>query len=853
MKRFWSWLAVWCGKNAGIVAVVGLLLTLTLGVGASRLQFATSQASYLNRSDKIYQDDLHYENLFGGQAMVVMISMDQGKTIDQFFTSANMAKLKSLTAELDAGAKANHLQNTIDPLMVLDFSNDLTSKAWVPAADGKPGHAVDAPLTASVAGGALIRALGADTTAAGKKARGADSSETLSRADTKNIPLPHDTTNPAWVKFLLFNNSGKIRLPLQTFFPDTHHAQIIVRLDGNQALDEQSASADFVVKVADKYSFDGARTLTTGAPALLQSINDYLKGGMFLLGGIAALVMIVILLVLFDVRWRLLPLGVIVIGLIWAFGTAGFLGIPLTLATIAGLPVMLGVGIDYAIQMHARVEEEAVLSRAEHPIQETARNLCPALLVVTFDAVFAFAALHFAKVPMIRQFGYLLAVGIAVICLASIVIPLATLGIREFKSPTTRQPSRRSEKLSTMVVKLGGLPAKVGLPLIVVSLAVFALGILAEPKLQLQTDPVQWVNQDSQVVRNIHALEKGTGSANEMGVYVTTKGDVFSQRNIDYVDTFTNEQLDRNHATLATANSVISNISDLINDIPGAAHVTPTSAEVEAAYNIAPPAIRKTFATPDAKALNVVFRTGTPDRTSVPLETQAKIVHNMNGAFGKPDVPKGLSLTPSGLAVVGVGLLENLESNRVLLTYLAIGFVAAFLAIRLRSVIRSLLSLVPVLIAVGLSSLAAYLFSLKLSPLTAVGGPLVVAICTEFTSLILLRFVEERGRGFAPREAVDHTAARTGRAFIVSGLTAVSGVAVIATSSMPLLRDFGIVVGMNVLVALLSALVFLPPMLVWADSGGRNWVSRHLVPADVLAATDAKTAEAAANAANATT
>ena len=90
--------------------------------------------------------------------------------------------------------------------------------------------------------------------------------------------------------------------------------------------------------------------------------------------------------------------------------------------------------------MHARVEEEAVLSRSEHPIQEAARNLGPALLVVTFDAVFAFTALHFAKVPMIRQFGYLLAVGIAVICLASIVIPLATLGIREYKSPHPAAP-----------------------------------------------------------------------------------------------------------------------------------------------------------------------------------------------------------------------------------------------------------------------------------------------------------------------------------------------------------------------------------------------------------------------------
>jgi predicted RND superfamily exporter protein len=121
--------------------------------------------------------------------------------------------------------------------------------------------------------------------------------------------------------------------------------------------------------------------------------------------------------------------------------------------------------------------------------------------------------------------------------------------------------------------------------------------------------------------------------------------------------------------------------------------------------------------------------------------------------------------------------------------------------------------------------------------MTAVGGPLVVAACTEFTSLILLRYIEERRRGSPPREAVDVTASRTGRAFIVSALTAVSGVAVIATSSLPLLRDFGEIVALNVAVALLSALVVLPPLLVWADR--RNWVSRGLVPAEVLRQTPA--------------
>jgi len=96
----------------------------------------------------------------------------------------------------------------------------------------------------------------------------------------------------------------------------------------------------------------------------------------------------------------------------------------------------------------------------------------------------------------------------------------------------------------------------------------------------------------------------------------------------------------------------------------------------------------------------------------------------------------------------------------------------------------------------------------------------------------LLRFVEERRRGFSPRAAIDVTASRTGRAFFVSALAAVAGVAVIATSSLPLLQGFGTVVGLNVAIALLSALIVLPPILVWAEE--RGWVTRGLVPKAIL-------------------
>jgi predicted RND superfamily exporter protein len=411
----------------------------------------------------------------------------------------------------------------------------------------------------------------------------------------------------------------------------------------------------------------------------------------------------------------------------------------------------------------------------------------------------------------------LLAVGIAAICIGSIILPLAILGIREFKSPT-RGRDFRAGPLGRLVVWLGSIPARAALLFAVASVGIFVGGIVVEDKLTLQTDPVQWVNQDSQTIKDIHKVEKLAGGSSELGVFVTSK-DVFSDKFATFAHDFTTDTLRQYPKKLLTGSSIETAIGDIVNDVPGGSDLAPRGVDVRNTYDVAPTDVRASTVTDRGRAFNILFRTGPGS-----LEARAPVVR---GIRANTHPPAGIRATPSGLAVVGVGLLDNLEANRIELTYLAILFVFLFLAVRLRSVIRSLLSLVPVLIAVGISSLFAYAFSIELSPLTAVGGPLVIAACTEFTSLILLRYVEERRRGFEPREAVDVAASRTGRAFVVSALTAIAGVAVLSFSSLPLLADFGRIVALNVTVALLSALVVLPPMLVWADK--RNWVSRGLI------------------------
>ena len=285
----------------------------------------------------------------------------------------------------------------------------------------------------------------------------------------------------------------------------------------------------------------------------------------------------------------------------------------------------------------------------------------------------------------------------------------------------------------------------------------------------LQTDPIQWVNQKSQVIKDLHVLDQRDRLV-ERARRLRAVEEHFNDKTVALPRPASPATSSRRTRTRCSpASSIVESVSDL-TDVPGAPPRRADRRRGQGGLR------RRTHGHPavDRRARDGALNLDLPHRARRGLDARAVVVREIRD--DRRTRRPACSATPSGLAVVGVGLLDNLEANRVLLTYLAILFVFLFLAVRLRSIVRALLSLVPVLDRRGRRvAVRVRVLHLKLSPMTAVGGPLVVAACTEFTSLILLRFVEERRRGSSPRDAVDVTASRTGRAFIVSALTAIVG------------------------------------------------------------------------------
>jgi len=817
MERFWRATGIALGKHWKIVAAVVVVITAVLGFGARQIEFATGQDSYLNPESQIAIDNVDFQDDFGGETVVLLFSAEEGYDIGDLYEGDNLAELERLNAEL---SEIDEAYAVVTPLTSLTFSSNL--------------------ITEGVGSAALISAAARDE--AGAEVRQEDISVALARLGSTGDQV---IGNPAYNELLIFGDDGfvvvdgepmppadeerVIRPSLDGTFPDQQTAVGGVVLLGNATLDAQTAGTKEVIKILDTASFEGFEVTVTGSPVYLAEINDYLKGGMATLGLAALVVMAVVLALMFRVRWRLLPLLSVIIGVAWAFSILGLIGIDLSLVTISGLPILIGLGIDFAIQIQNRVEEEVVLDKEVHPIAETLSNLAPPLIVATIAGVLAFLAMRISKVPMIRDFGVLLAIGVVVLLAVGIVVTTSALGIREWTTPTTKRGQSVVERI---VVWLGGLPTKFGLPLIIIAAVLFVGGVLAEGSAKIESDPVKWIDQDSQVVADIDRLEDETGSSSTLGVLVVANN-VYDQDVIDIIYDFTVDAEAR--PEVETTSSLVNTMAKIIQ-IPGATPIAPTSADITAARDAMPPDIALVLTRevddPTATQVNLRLTGGSLEDRAVFVQELENDLNAKIDALDLPadsillvDLPEGqdpVRATPAGLATVGIGLLENLSANRANLTYLALSLVGLFLVLRYRSLSRALLALVPVMMAVGVSSLVVGLLGLTLSPLTTVSGPLVIASCTEFSVLILGRYLEERQRGLEPRAASDMAASRTGRAFFTSAMTTIGGFAVLIGSALPLLRDFGIIVTMNVAIALLAALVVMPPLSVWVDQ--RGWL-----------------------------
>ncbi len=862
---------------AGVLALAGAALAL-------RLEPQTGTDTLVSGSSRTAKADARFKRDFGDDAVVVLVKGEKGRgDLQRTMLGPDLGRLVKLEGCLSGNVPARGLKNLpaacrelsrLKPAKVVygpgTFVNTAVNRINDELAARQQSTSRQAEALA--AGARRASAKRGDPPARQRRLAAAARRQVQAKftQDTLQLALRYGITglprldNADFVSKLVFDTrKGEVGVPKSRFaylFPSSNSALIQVRLRPGLSETDRNRSIELIRAATEDRSLTptaGARYVMTGIPVVVQGLADAVRSAIFVLLGAALLLMAATLALVFRSRLRLLPLAVALAAAAMTFGGLALAGGSLTMASIAVLPVLIGLGVDYAIQFQARHDE----LRARRGLDAREASIAaataggPTIASAGLATAVGFLVLLLSPVPLVRGFGALLVAGVVIALVCAVTAGFAAL-VR-FGGPR-RRPADRPRGFPRLRARADGLRARAAgsgagkgvyrgwrsvrlraveaferavaygvyrpRRVLAVGLVVALVGFVADTQSPVVSDVRELVPRDLPALRDVNTLQDETGVAGEIDVTVRAQ-DITDPAVIGWMTKFQANTLAAAGYRSGDSCSQAKDPPDLcpalsLPDLFGSVD-TGQAAQTRGLLDSVPAYFSQGVITPDRKTANLAFGVRLQS-----LEDQKRLIDSMEKQL---DPPPGVRADVVGLPARAAQANSQLSSPlRRILTLLAalLAVFAVLLAFR-RDRREAAVPLIPIALAVGWSSglmfglgLLPGPLSVKLNPMSVTLGALVIAISTEFSVLLCARYRQERDAGAPPARAVELAYSSTGAAVMASGLTAIAGFAALIASDIRMLRDFGILTVVDLGVSLVGVMVVLPAALIWAEQHG---------------------------------
>src|SRR3954449_2747497 len=527
------------------------------------LRSSTSTDTLIDKSSSSYDATTKYRDLFGGDPVVIMAKGDLRHTVE----TSDLGRLLQLEGCLGGNVPAQGLKqlppvcSTLaqkHPVKVVYGPGTFVNTAAGEILDGlnvrknakarEAQHAVNA---------ARILAQRKGYSKARQEKLAQEASSLVYAQFTRDIialalkygfsGLP-SLDNVDFVDNLVFDSAKGTCTPKARFaylFPNCNAALIQVRLKPGLSDSERTHAINLIERATHDPKFKpkyGAKYIVSGVPVVADALaNEVQRATVVLL--IAALVIMAITLALvFRARMRLLPLALALGAAGLTFGLLTLLGGSLTMASVAALPILIGLAVDYAIQFQARFEEASSAAEPRERAVMAAAAGGPTIATAGLATATGFLVLLLSPIPMVRGFGVALIVGILFAFLLALTGGFAALvqwhdrerpedlppllpGIRNRMAAIGN--SRPVTGTGAFLGRAGraSLAAALTHPrrILLIGLALAVLGWAADTQTKVVSDVRDLVPSNLQALKDAKTLQNTTNVSGEIDVLVSAK------------------------------------------------------------------------------------------------------------------------------------------------------------------------------------------------------------------------------------------------------------------------------------------------------------------------------------------
>ncbi|HIF90135.1 MAG TPA: hypothetical protein EYQ58_01040 [Candidatus Poseidoniales archaeon] len=608
--------------------------------------------------------------------------------------------------------------------------------------------------------------------------------------------------------------------------------------------------------------------LTYGVISLDLISHDIDKGTFDNLATLILLALIVVIILLSiafrSMRGVIFPLIGLSSALIWTYGSLNMIGAQFSALEVAVAPLVLGLGIDYAI--HLQRAYVSIREEYPEPAEAWARactRLSVPLLLAVITTVAAFLANMISPLPPLATFGLALAIGVICAFLSATLV-VGSLHII-FDAPL-RNSSKNSITLPRATNFLVRIQQKQQVPIILVAIIISGLSIAGASTLETDFDLGDFIDPDMPIMSVRDDLSTSYDSAGWKMVYILMEP--LDGEDVIPDDEILLNQLRGLHADLESNHDVVgtdgrtsspsydgpyvvlrdailrdSSFGDAHNMevFAGEVYVLDHNSQLDLGAAFSNLSTNQTVAdalsgeTWEERVQNTVNLQGedivhlrTEVRVEAATSSQSKrVVDNFERMLGSNEESGTLRATLSGHGQIYITgdlvilqtVLEGLSESQLESTLISLVVSCAVLLILTRRVLPAIIVLFPV----GLSSLwvvgSMAALGLKWNVLTVMVTALTLGIGIDYSIHMWRRFEVELERQENHWEALRAALSTTGVALILSALTTAFGFLVLLYSPMPVIQDFGLITAVTVLFSLILALILLPVLVEMVERG----------------------------------
>ncbi|HTK65105.1 MAG TPA: RND transporter [Pseudonocardia sp.] len=743
----WSAFRGWISPRRAL-AVLGVLLALAVVVGGlARSTVQTGLESFLPSGDPALSELDKVSQAFGGDPIVVLLESAQPRELlgEKVVPSlvgleGGLAQLPDVAAVYGPGTVLNQLTGRTQDLLAEMFGR-------------RDGDAEAAYRAAKAAGGS-------DADAVAAKERSLDQfNQRYGALLLQGMPSGLPTLrNPAFVNRLVFGDGAGPKSQWRFVVPSETSVAILVRpREGADA----AALTRLVTEVRDSVAqakLPTSRVTVSGVPTVVSALSEQVAREGPLLGGVALLAVGGCFML---VPWtrrsrRLLPLATTVTAIAVTCSIFGWLGRPLSIGVVAFLSVVLGIGCYYPTYFAVRARTRTVLT-------------------VACATASAFATLVLSPLPLVRDLGLTLSIGVLLAALFGVLARRLVIEANDLEpaepadGPAADAADQATPTLRDMASRRGPVIA------FLVATMIAGVGWAMLPTLPLQTD-IQGFAAGLPALDDAQHVESLIGSSGEIDIALAGRN-VLSAEAVEWMDQAETLVITQHGDQMRRVISLPMLLSFLGDQ--------PSTSQVEAAMRLLPPYLTEAAVDRTHETGILSFGVKLDDLAA----TQA-LRDDLRRELPPP--PEGYKATVTGLPIVAVRGQELVSHDRLRSNLLGVLAASLVLALGLGRRSDALRAMVSALLATGGGLFVLWLTGTPLSPITVALGSLTAAVGCEFTVLLT-----EAGRRRNP-------ALR--RAVLLVTLASALGYAVLVVSGIAVVREFGVLLAGAVVLALLSSL-----------------------------------------------